>query len=279
MTVAARSSTGAGSVVHEIAERRRADILAEVAATSLADQLDAALASPRARPVVEALAAPGLHVIAEIKRSSPSAGAIAAADDDIVARARAYEAGGASVISVLCEPHWFGGSVADLRAVRAAVSLPVLAKEFVVEAIQLPMLRAAGADLVLLLANLHEPEALVRLVELAREIGLEPLVEAHDAAEVAAAVASGARIVGLNNRDLRTLAVDPEMASRLRELVPDDRLVVAESGVRDTRQIGRWRAQGFDAALVGEAFVRSADPAATVRSFVAAEVAAGAMDA
>ena len=117
---------------------------------------------------------------------------------------------------------------------------------------------------------LHDTETLTRLVDLAREIGLEPLVEAHDPDEVALAVASGARIVGLNNRDLRTLEVDPDMASRLRELVPDDRLVVAESGVRDARQIGRWRAQGFDAALVGEAFVRSGEPAATVRSFVAA---------
>ena len=270
MTVASRPSARGRSVVHDIAERRRADVLAELAATSLADQLDAALASPTPRPVVEALAAPGLHLIAEIKRSSPSAGAIAAADEDIVARARAYEAGGASVISVLCEPHWFGGSVADLRSVRAAVSIPVLAKEFVVEEIQLPMLRAAGADLVLLLASLHPAKALRRLVERAREIGLEPLVEAHDAREVDRALASGARIIGLNNRDLRTLVVDPEAASRLRELVPDDRLVVAESGVRHPAQLGRWRAQGFDAALVGEALVRSADPASVVRAFVAA---------
>ena len=270
MTVAAPRSARRRSVVHEIADRRRADILAEVAATSLADQLDAALASPRPRPVVEALAAPGLHLIAEIKRSSPSAGAIAADDEDIVARARAYEAGGASVISVLCEPHWFGGSVADLRAVRAAVAIPVLAKEFVVEEIQLPMLRAAGADLVLLLASLHRGRSLARLVDRAREIGLEPLVEAHDAREVDAALASGARLIGLNNRDLRSLRVDLDQASRLRELVPDDRLVVAESGVREPAQIGRWRAQGFDAALVGEALVQAPDPTATVRAFVAA---------
>ena len=270
MTVAGRPAARGRSVVHEIAERRRADVLAEVAATSLADQLDAALASPRPRPVVEALAAPGLHLIAEIKRSSPSAGPIAVADDDIVARARAYEAGGATAISVLCEPHWFGGSVADLRAVRAAVSIPVLAKEFVVEEIQLPMLRAAGADLVLLLASLHPADALRRLVERALEIGLEPLVEAHDAPELERSLASGARIIGLNNRDLRTLVVDPEQASRLRELVPDDRLVVAELGVRETSRIGRWRAQGFDAALVGEALVRAVDPASAVRAFVAA---------
>ena len=126
-------------------------------------------------------------------------------DEDIVARARAYEAGGAAAISVLCEPHWFGGSVDDLRAVRAAVAVPVLAKDFVVEEIQLPMLRAAGADLVLLLAVLHPAKRLARLVERALEIGLEPLVEVHDARELERALASGARLIGLNNRDLRTL--------------------------------------------------------------------------
>ena len=157
---------------------------AEVAAAGLAD--DSMRRSRRRRRARSSSRSrrPGLHLIAEIKRSSPSAGGIAAADDDIVARARAYEAGGAAAISVLCEPHWFGGSVADLRAVRAAVSVPVLAKEFVVEEIQLPMLRAAGADLVLLLADLHPPKRLARLVERALEIGLEPLVEAHDAAEL-----------------------------------------------------------------------------------------------
>src|SRR5688500_3295568 len=174
----------AAGVVREIAERRRRDILDEVATTSLAAQLDAALASPRPRPIVGRLADPGLHLIAEIKRASPSAGQIARENDDLVARARAYESGGAAAISVLCEPHWFGGSVDDLRAVRAAVSVPVLAKDFVVEEIQLPMLRAAGADLVLLLAVLHPPRRLARLVERALAIGLEPLVEAHDEREL-----------------------------------------------------------------------------------------------
>jgi len=219
--------------------------------------------------VVDALAAPGLHLIAEVKRRSPSAGAIVEADD-AVARARAYAAGGAAAISVLCEPHWFGGSVDDLRGVRAAVSVPVLAKEFVVDPRQLDLLRAAGADLVLLLAVLHPAKRLARLVAQARDLGMEPLVEAHDAREVGAAVASGARLIGINNRDLRTLDVDPERAVRLRELVPADRLVVAESGVRDTSTIARWRATGFDAALVGEALMRAADPAATTAALVAA---------
>jgi tryptophan synthase beta subunit len=258
------------NIVAEIAERRRADIREEMGKLSLDDHLAIAEATPPPRPILERLAAPGLHLIAEIKRSSPSAGAIATANDDIVARARAYEAGGATAISVLCEPHWFGGSVDDLRAVRAAVSIPVLAKEFVVEEIQLPHLRAAGADLVLLLAVLHDADRLADLVGRALEIGLEPLVEAHDEAELERALATKARLIGINNRDLRTLAVDTDRAIRLRALVPDDRLVVAESGVRDPATVAAWRAVGYDAALVGEALVRAADPAAAVRSFVSA---------
>jgi len=265
-----RRSAGAArqGVVHDIAERRRRDVLDEVEATSLGAQLDAALASPAPRPVAERLAAPGLHLIAEIKRASPSAGRIASGAEDIVARARAYETGGAAAISVLCEPHWFGGSLDDLRAIRGAVSIPVLAKEFVVEDIQLPMLRSAGADLVLLLAVLHSPKRLARLVERALAIGLEPVVEAHDERELRSALATDARLIGLNNRDLRTLDVDPTRADRLRTLVPDDRLVIAESGVKDAATVARWRALGFDGALVGEALMRSSDAVAAVRSFV-----------
>ncbi|HEX2755202.1 MAG TPA: tryptophan synthase subunit beta [Candidatus Limnocylindrales bacterium] len=264
------AAAGTRNVVEEIAERRRADIRDEMARLTLDEHLAIAEATPAPRPILDRLAAPGLHLIAEIKRSSPSAGEIAAPDEDIVARARAYEAGGASAISVLCEPHWFGGSVEDLRRVRAAVSIPVLAKEFVVEEIQLPHLRAAGADLVLLLAVLHPPRRLADLVERALEIGLEPLVEAHDEEELKAALATKTRIIGINNRDLRTLAVDTGQAIRLRSLVPDDRLVVAESGVRDAATVAAWRAVGFDAALVGEALVRAGDPAAAARAFVSA---------
>src|SRR6478736_3534163 len=224
------------SVVQEIAARRRADIDRELAASGPGDA-SALEAAPPVRGILERFLDPGLHVIAEIKRASPSAGRIAADGEDIVARARAYQAGGAAAISVLCEPHWFGGSVDDLRAIRAAVAVPVLAKDFVVEEIQLPHLRAAGADLVLLLAVLHPAKRLARLVDRALEIGLEPLVEAHDEREVARALATNARLIGLNNRDLRTLEVDTDRAIRLRALVPDDRLVVAESGVRDAATI------------------------------------------
>ncbi|MEX2184537.1 MAG: hypothetical protein WEC14_08815, partial [Chloroflexota bacterium] len=253
------------NVVHDIAERRRNDL-----ATELDRPAPDLAAAPAVRPIAERLAAPGLHLIAEVKRSSPSAGLIAADGVDIVARARAYEAGGASAISVLCEPHWFGGSVDDLRLVRAAGSVPVLAKEFVVDARQLPRLRAAGADLVLLLAVLHPPKRLAALVDAALELGLEPFVEAHDERELRSALATAARIIGLNNRDLRSLDVDTHRADRLRAMVPDDRLVIAESGVRDARTIARWRALGFDGALVGEALMRAADPEAAAHSFVAA---------
>ena len=261
-------------VVTEIAERRRQDVERELGKSRYSDLADHAAetsARPGAapRPILERLAGPGLHLIAEVKRRSPSAGAIAT-DADPVALARAYEAGGASAISVLCEPHWFGGSVADLRAVRRAVTLPVLAKEFVVDERQLPVLRSAGADMVLLMASILPGKKLARFVDLARQLGLEPLVEAHDEREIDASLATDARLVGLNNRNLRSLAVDPELCLRLRRLVPQDRLVVGESGVGEPRTLVGWRAVGLDAALVGEALMRSADPAAAARAFVAA---------
>ena len=226
--------------------------------------------APAPRPFALRLAEPGLHLIAEIKRSSPSAGAIADRAEDILARARAYDVGGAAAISVLCEPHWFGGSIEDLASVRAHVAVPVLAKEFVVDPRQLDLVRGAGADAVLLLAVLHRGRALVKLVDRALDLGLEPLCEAHDEQELEEALATNARVIGINNRDLRTLDVDPERAARLRAAIPEDRIAIAESGVRDAETIRAWRAIGFDAALVGETLVRAGDPGATARAFVAA---------
>jgi tryptophan synthase beta chain len=267
-----RSRAGRAGVVADIAARRLADVQRQLGVRgfrSLAEEAAAASAEPGGapRPVAERLARPGLHLIAEVKRRSPSAGDIAAGANP-VAQARAYEAGGASAISVLCEPHWFGGSVADLAAVRKAVSLPVLAKEFVVDERQLPLLRSAGADIVLLLASVLPARKLARFAGLARELGMEPLVEVHDERELDAALATPARLIGLNNRNLRTLDVDPEHCLRLRPLVPDERLVVGESGVTEARTLVGWRAAGLDAALVGEALMRSADPAAAARAFV-----------
>jgi len=272
---AAHAAHHDASVLDEIASQRRIDIERDLSDLSPAQLRRDAAAAPAPRDAVGPLLRPGLHLIAEIKRRSPSAGDLPGGSLDIAARARAYQAGGASIASVLVEAHRFGGSVADLRAVRQATSLPILAKDFVVDARQLPMLRAAGADLVLLLARLHPARRLARLVQQARDLGLEPLVEAHDRREVQAAVASGARLIGLNNRDLRTLRVDVSVAERLRSLVPDDRLVVAESGVTDPDLLRSWRALGFDAALVGEALMRSGTSAPAVRARTAAFVAAG----
>ena len=256
-TPAGRVRRGQSTVLDEIAARRAADLVVELGDRDLRSIRRDTPPGPPRRDVVGRLARPGLHLIAEIKRRSPSAGPLAGAKLDVAAQARAYQAGGASMISVLVEPHWFGGSVADLQAARAATSLPVLAKEFVVDARQLPLLRAAGADAVLLLAALHRPRELARLVALALELGLEPLVEAHDERELRSAIGTGARLIGINNRDLRTLRVDVELAMRLRHLVPDDRIVVAESGLRDAATARRWRAAGFDAALVGEDLMRT----------------------
>ncbi len=265
------------SVLHEIAERRSTDLDLELGGRDLRAVMRETPAGPTRRDVVGRLARPGLHLIAEIKRSSPSAGAMVDGELDVAERARAYQAGGASMISVLVEPHWFSGSLDDLRAARAATTLPVLAKEFVVDPRQLPLLRAAGADAVLLLAALHPPRRLARLVESAMALGLEPLVEAHSEKELAVAIATDARLIGINNRDLRTLAVDPGLCERLRSLVPDDRLVVAESGVRDAVTVRRWRALGFDAALVGEDLMRAGSEPAAVEARVATLVAAGAV--
>jgi len=257
-------------VVGAIADRRLVDLrplLDDLDTGQLRRQLAHA---PAPRPFALRLAAPGLHLIAEIKRRSPSAGAIAADAENIVVRARAYQAGGAAAISVLCEPHSFGGSVEDMALVRRSVSVPVLAKEFVVDRRQLGLLRVAGADAILLLAVLHPRRALAGLVDESLDLGLEPLVEAHDQRELEAALATRARVIGINNRDLRTLDVDPERAVRLRHHVPEDRLVIAESGVRDAATVRAWRAAGFDAALVGETLVRAIDPEGAARAMVEA---------
>jgi tryptophan synthase beta subunit len=266
-----------GSVLREIADRRAADVAAELGRRDLRKVMAEMPDGPARREVAGRFARPGLHLIAEIKRRSPSAGSMVEGRLDVAERARAYQAGGASMISVLVEPHWFGGSLDDLRAARAATTLPVLAKEFVVDPRQLPLLRAAGADAVLLLAALHPPKRLARLVRIAYEAGLEPLVEAHSAREVESALATDARLIGINNRDLKTLEVDRSLCERLRADVPDDRIVVAESGVRDAATIRRWRAFGFDAALVGEDLMRSGSDPAAVEARVSTLVEAGSM--
>ena len=217
------------------------------------------------RSLGTALRQPGMSVIAEVKRRSPSAGPIAP-DLDAVALARAYRAGGAAAVSVLTEPDGFGAWPADLPAVARYADLPTLRKDFVVEAAQVWETRAMGADAVLLIVAILDEGALAGLLIAARGAGLEALVEAHTEAEVAAAVDAGASIVGVNNRDLGTFAVDLAIAERLRAAIPDDVVTVAESGMSSPAAAARMADAGYDAILVGEAASRAADPAGFVAS-------------
>lgn len=220
----------------------------------------AAAAAPPPRDAVAALEAPGTRIIAEVKRRSPSRGAIAA-DADPVAVARAYVGAGAAAISVLTEPEHFGGSLDDLRAVAAAVDAPCLRKDFVVDARQLDEARVAGASLVLLMASVLDDAELMALSAHARDLGLAALVEAHDERELDRALAAGARIVGVNNRDLKTLTVDLRTAERLRGRIPAGVVAVAESGIASRADVLRMRDAGYDCLLVGSSLMAAPDPA------------------
>ncbi len=215
-----------------------------------------------------AIAKPGLSVIAEIKRRSPSAGDINIGMDP-VERAIAYEAGGADAISVLTEPHFFGGSLDDLRAVREAVSVPVLRKDFTRRPSQVWEARAAQADAILLIVAALTDSALTELLELSRHIGIAAIVEAHTHDEVVRAVDVGADVIGVNNRDLHTFVTDLSVAEGAAALLPATCLSVAESGVSGPDGAGRMAAAGYDAILVGEALVRSEDPAGLLSSLKA----------
>lgn len=222
---------------------------------------------PAHRPFAAALAdrrAAGARIVAEVKRRSPSKGAIREGADP-VAMACAYQAGGAAAISVLTDARYFGGSLDDLEAVRAAVGLPVLRKDFIIDPYQVAESALAGADAVLLVARALPGGALGRLLAEATGLGLEALVEVHDEAEMAAAVEAGATLIGINNRDLRTFAVDPAVTLRLAPLAPPGAVVVSESGIEGPEDIARLEAAGARAFLVGESLMRADDPAAALR--------------
>lgn len=207
----------------------------------------------------DALAQPGFGAIAEFKRRSPSAGELRAGAD-VRAIAHAYEQGGASAMSVLTEEASFDGSLADLRAARAACSLPILRKDFVIDRYQLYESRAAGADAVLLIVAALEDTELASLHGQARALGLDVLVEVHDGDELARAAAIDAKIVGVNNRDLRDFSCDVRRTSQLLAEMPADVLVVSESGIATREQVLELERQGVAAVLVGEALMRASDP-------------------
>jgi indole-3-glycerol phosphate synthase len=210
-----------------------------------------------------------VHVIAEIKRRSPSKGQLAGIADP-VALARSYEAGGASVISVLTEERQFGGSLDDLDAVSRAVTIPVLRKDFIETEYQVVEARAHGADLVLLIMAGLDDSTVARLLQVTRSWGMEALVETHSEQEVLRAVALGATIIGINARDLTTFELDPGLFGRLVHLIPPEVFTVAESAVVNSQDVTRYREDGAHAVLVGEALVTGSDPERTVREFVKA---------
>lgn len=212
----------------------------------------------------------GVKVIAECKRRSPSRGVLRR-DYDPVAIARGYEAAGAAAVSVLTEPTFFDGDLDHLRAVRQAVRLPILRKDFTVCAYQLWEARAAGADAVLLIVAALDDEVLRSLLNDARAIGLDVLVEVHDEAELGRALAAGADLVGVNNRNLRTLAVDIGASRRLARLLPPDVLGVAESGLKTAEDLEALHAVGYRVFLVGERLMTAPDPAAALRAITAHE--------
>jgi len=244
-----------------------ADASERRASRSLADVESAALARPAALDVLAQLApADRVKIIAEVKRSSPSRGALAEIPDP-AALALAYETGGASVISVLTEGRKFGGSLADLEAVRAAVALPVLRKDFIAEPYQVFEARAAGADLVLLIVAALEQPVMAELFDLVNQLGMTALVETHTGEELDRAIDLGASLIGVNARNLSTFELDQNLFGSLAHRIPDGVIKVAESAVKTPADVAHYRAAGADVVLIGEALV-TGDPVATLTEFL-----------
>ncbi len=253
--------------LEDIVASTRAEVALRREAVTL-DQLRAGLEPvQRGRPFSEALVAPGVSLIAEMKRASPSRGPIRP-DADVAAVVKMYEAAGASACSILTEPAFFGGSLDDLRAARAACTLPLLRKDFIVDEYQLVEARLAGADAALLIVAALEPDELADLLHVGSELGLDCLVEVHDDEDVGIAVDAGAEIIGINNRNLKTLEVDTNTVLELLPDVPAGTVVVAESGITEYADVRPLEEAGVDAILVGEALMDAADPAEAVRALL-----------
>ena len=257
------------TVLDDIVAGVRADLAVREASVPLQRLREQVARTDPALDAHAALAREGVQVIAEVKRSSPSKGALAAIADP-AGLAADYAEGGAAVISVLTEQRRFGGSLEDLRAVRAAVDVPVLRKDFMVTSYQLWEARAHGADVVLLIVAALPQEALVSLHERAVSLGMTVLVEVHDEAELERAVDAGARVIGVNARDLRTLEVDRSTFARLAPRIPAGIVRVAESGVRGPHDVLEYARSGADAVLVGESLVTGGAPRQAVADLVAA---------
>jgi indole-3-glycerol phosphate synthase len=263
--MSASTPTVLGQILQSTREQLRRRKLT-TPAQALEEQLASALARREQRAVgslSDALTQPGIAVIAEFKRRSPSAGELRE-NADLTRVVRAYELGGASALSVLTEGPNFGGSLEDLRAAREACGLPILRKDFVVERYQLHEALLAGADAVLLIVAALSPQELESLHRAALELSLEVLVEVHDREELAVALSAGASLIGINNRDLRDFSVDLDRTSLLMAHMPPGVTVVSESGIASGAQLASLERDGVDAVLVGERLMRAADPAAAL---------------
>ncbi len=257
------------SVLESIVEGVREDVDERMRHRPFDEVKAASLAAPPPRDAMAALNAAGIGVIAEVKRRSPSKGELAEITDP-AELARQYADGGARVISVLTEQRRFGGSLADLVAVRAAVDVPVLRKDFVVGTYQVHEARAAGADLVLLIVAALEQNVLVSLLDRVESLGMTALVEVHNEEEADRALEAGASVIGVNARSLHTLEVDRSVFARLAPGLPSEVLKIAESGVRGPGDLLTYAGYGADAVLVGESLVTTGDPRTAVTKLVAA---------
>jgi indole-3-glycerol phosphate synthase len=256
-----------GTVLDRILEARRAAIAhrqKSVPETVL--RFGVKQAQP-VRDFAAALARDSINVIAELKKASPSRGLIRA-DFDPVALAKGFETAGAAALSVLTEEEFFQGDLKHMRDARAAVGLPVLRKDFIIDPWQVWEARATNADSFLLIVAALDDARLAELLALGRELGMEPLVEVHTRGELDRALAAGARIIGVNNRDLRTLEVRVETSHELIEIIPNECIAVCESGLRSHDDLTRFRAAGFDAFLLGEHLMAQPDSAAALRALL-----------
>jgi len=236
------------------------------------EELERAISSRvEGRPFNEALAAPGMSVIAEYKRRSPAAGDLPRGADPVEDMVRAYERGGAAALSILTDGEHFGGSLADLRAARAATDLPILRKDFLIDRYQLYEAAAAQADAVLLIVAALEPEELEQLHAEADALDLDCLVEVHDADEMEVALAVDAEVIGINNRNLDDFSVDLDRTFELLADIPAGKTVVSESGIRTSEQVIELERVGVDAVLIGETLMRADDPERAVRELAGTE--------
>ena len=251
------------TILDTIADYARARVAVDKARTSLDETKERALALPPAEgdAFYHALARPGLSFICEVKKASPSKGVIDPVFD-YLGIARAYETAGADAVSCLTEPKWFLGSDAVFSEIRAAISTPMIRKDFTVDEYQIYQARLLGANAVLLICAILDTETVARYLEVCDRLGLAALVETHNEEEIASAVRAGARIVGVNNRNLKDFSVDLGNAARLRGLIPSDRLYVAESGVMSPDDAAKMKSIGADAVLMGEVMMRAADKGA-----------------